>query len=214
MPTTSAAEILDQLKDKEIVVNFTGLVTATYPQRLKPEQKQGQNGAYWSAFLPVTVKEGGRDVNVNINWPCKGGNPEFPADIIKGGMELRVTMGNAASGKRKDDGTSWPTSVWAKLQDIRLDGAETAPQATNAGQAVSPPAQAAPGAPAASQAPAAQARPSLPPKSQAAAAGYAAQMWDLLYQAIASGQSPPPTSADLAHLVGILLTGWLQGRIE
>jgi len=217
MPTT-IPEVLDELRDGEAVSKLVGMVTQVHADKLKPAQRTGKNGLFWGAFLPVSIRADNRVLDVLVYWPVsKEGVLEAPADLIRGGMELKVLSGKVSGGKAKPPdkgGGNWPNSVSANLADIRLDGAETAPQATNACQAVSPPAQAAQGAPAASQAPAAQARPSLPPKSQAAAAGYVAQAWDLLHQAIASGQSPPPTSADLAHLVGILLTGWLQGRIE
>lgn len=211
MPTT-VAEVLDDLKDKEAVAKLTGMVTAVHFDRLKPTQKQGQKGNYWSAFLPVTIRADNRSVDVNITWPVsKDGHLEgFPADLIRGGMELKVLSGQVGAGKAKPEGGFWPNSVWAKLQDIRLDGAETPPGITSAGQAVSPPASGEIVAPAASQA---QARPSLPPKTQAQAVGFMVSAWDSLSVSLASS-GPNPTSEDLAHMVGVLTQAYLQGRIE
>lgn len=210
MPTT-VQEVLHDLKDKGTVSMLTGMVTAVHTDRLKPAQKQGQKGSYWSAFLPVSIRADNRVVDVNITWPVsKDGSLEAPADLIRGGMELKVLSGQVSAGKAKQDGGFWPNSVWAKLHDIRLDGAETPPGATNAGQAVSPTASGEIGAPAASQG---QARPSLPPKSQAQAVGFTVSAWDSLAVSLASS-APQPTSEDLAHMVGILTQGFLQGRIE
>lgn len=211
MPTT-VAEVLDDLKDKEAVAKLTGLVTAVHFDRLKPTQKQGQKGSYWSAFLPVTIRADNRAVDVNITWPVsKDGHLEgAPADLIRGGMELKVLQGQVGAGKPKQEGGHWPNSVWAKLADIRLDGAETPPGVTNAGPAVSPPAPGEIVAPVASQA---QARPSLPAKSQGAAVGFMVSAWDSLAASLGSA-APPPTSEDLAHMVGILTQAYLQGRIE
>lgn len=216
MPTT-VAEVLDDLKDKEAVSKLTGLVTVVHADRLKPTQKQGQKGSYWSAFLPVTIRDDNRSVDVNITWPVsKDGHLEgSPADLIRGGMELKVLSGQVSAGKPKQDGGHWPNSVWTKLADIRLDGAATPPGVTSASPAVSPPAPGEIGPPAAPQAQtSAQARPSLPVRTQAQAVVFACQAWDMLHQGIASGESLPPTSEDLAHLVGILTQGYLQGRIE
>lgn len=211
MPTT-VAEVLDDLKDKEAVAKLTGLVTAVHADRLKPTQKQGQKGSYWSAFLRVDIRADNRVCSVNVNWPVsKDGSLEAPADLIRGGMELKVLSGQVAAGKAKQDGGHWPNSVWAKLNDIRLDGAETPPGATIGSQGGPTPASGEIGPPAASQG---QARPSLPPKSQAAVVGFMCQAWDMLYQGIGSGEALPPTSEDLAHMVGILTQAYLQGRIE
>lgn len=215
MPTT-VQEVLEELNDKEAVAKLSGLVTTVHADRLKPTQRKGQRGEqYWSAFLPVDIRADNKVCTVNINWPVsKDGVIEQPADLIRGGMELKVLSGSVSAGKEKPPdkgGGFWPNSVWAKLQDIRLDGAETPPGATISGQGVANPASGASGAPAASQG---QARPSVPPKSQGQAVGFAAQSWDLLFATIGSGQSTPPDAAALAHLVGIMLNAYLQGRIE
>lgn len=215
MPTT-VAEVLDDLKDGEAVSKLTGMVTQVHADRLKPAQRSGKNGMFWGAFLPVSIRADNRVVDVIIYWPVsKEGVLEAPADLIRGGMELKVLSGKVDGGKAKPPdkgGGFWPNSVSCKLSDIRLDGAETPPQATTAGQAVSPPASGEIVAPAASQA-VSQPKPSLPPKNQAQAVGFMVSAWDSLAASLGSA-APPPTSEDLAHMVGILTQGYLQGRIE
>jgi len=43
--------------------------------------------------------------------------------------------------------------------------------------------------------------------------GFMVSAWDSLAVSLASS-APVPDSADLAHMVGILTQGYLQGRIE
>jgi len=217
MPTT-VAEVLDDLKDGEAVSKLSGLVTAVHADRLKPAQRSGRNGLFWGAFLPVSIRADNRVVDAIIYWPVsKDGVLEAPADLIRGGMELKILSGKVLGGKAKPPdagGGFWSNSVACDLANVRLDGAETPPQATNAGRAVSPPASGEIGAPAASQTQSsAQARPSMPPKSQAAAVGFMVSAWDSLSASLAS-TGTQPESADLAHMVGVLTQAYLQGRIE
>lgn len=213
MPTT-VQEVLDDLKDGEAVSKLTGMVTAVHADRLKPAQKSGKNGLFWGAFLPVSIRAENRVVDVIIYWPVsKDGVLEASADLIRGGMELKVLSGKVGGGKAKPPdkgGGFWPNSVSANLADIRLDGAETPPGVTIHGQGGPTPASGEIGPPAASQG---QSRPSLPPKSQAQAVGFMVSAWDSLAVSLASS-APQPTSEDLAHLVGILTQAYLQGRIE
>lgn len=217
MPTT-VSEVLDELKDKEAVAKLTGLVIGVHANRFVPKQKQstqGKGGTYWSAFLPVTIRGDNRVVDVNITWPVskEDGSPLEPLGLIQTGMELKVLQGNVSEGRPKDDGGKWPNAVWTKLSDIRLDGAESAPAGNGVPAPTSPPSQApaSPGAPPVAQ------KPAGPVRTFSQVQGFIVSMWEEISTGIPAepvGGFPAPSSEDLAHLVGIALTGYLNGRIE